>query len=573
MKNRREIVFLLLGIALAGALNFILVMFGGQKTKLVHRTTILDPTREIAFIEIDRDNQPAIWMSRQERGVWRLIKPYPGSVEETVINRFLDVLSTEVISDSLSDRDLLRIGRQRADFELENPKFVITLKDGEGKTVDRVAFGSVTPSGQSVYASIEGEQSVITVSSNLFATVNVPASGFRKKTLFDIDAKSVVSFEVHRPSGNNLTFVRDGDILKNPNIDSSVNSKAVELLEKMLSLTAVNFHWPTGATNESNSVTASLLAGYGLDSESAVVVNMKCSDGTDRRITLGKRGGDSLVYALAQGDSVVVSVDAAARDLAMQSEETFVDSRLFPMEASAVQAFTLVESDVTYVLKRVGNDKWMIDSPIVVEADSAAAKLVLDRILSLSSSDVIKDEKNSSVPHIAVSLTTNMPPATVAATSVLGKKRIAELRSSEILRFDPLVVKRIVQTTGDKGENVFAVVYDREKRRWNREVSGAIAPGEVDAKAVKRLLSAINPLKADRIVTLKVNADDGVKYGLDKPLLKIAIDQNSENSLRRNIIIGGQAKGGRYATVGSSDAIFVIPTATVRKLSTALGND
>lgn len=573
MKNRREIVFLLLGIALAGALNFILVMFGGQKTKLVHRTTILDPTREIAFIEIDRDNQPAIWMSRQERGVWRLIKPYPGSVEETVINRFLDVLSTEVISDSLSDRDLLRIGRQRADFELENPKFVITLKDGEGKTVDRVAFGSVTPSGQSVYASIEGEQSVITVSSNLFATVNVPASGFRKKTLFDIDAKSVVSFEVHRPSGNNLTFVRDGDILKNPNIDSSVNSKAVELLEKMLSLTAVNFHWPTGATNESNSVTASLLAGYGLDSESAVVVNMKCSDGTDRRITLGKRGGDSLVYALAQGDSVVVSVDAAARDLAMQSEETFVDSRLFPMEASAVQAFTLVESDVTYVLKRVGNDKWMIDSPIVVEADSAAAKLVLDRILSLSSSDVIKDEKNSSVPHIAVSLTTNMPPATVAATSVLGKKRIAELRSSEILRFDPLVVKRIVQTTGDKGENVFAVVYDREKRRWNREVSGAIAPGEVDAKAVERLLSAINPLKADRIVTLKVNADDGVKYGLDKPLLKIAIDQDSENSLRRNIIIGGQAKGGRYATVGSSDAIFVIPTATVRKLSTALGND
>lgn len=573
MKNRREIVFLLLGIALAGALNFILVMFGGQKTKLVHRTTILDPTREIAFIEIDRDNQPAIWMSRQERGVWRLIKPYPGSVEETVINRFLDVLSTEVISDSLSDRDLLRIGRQRADFELENPKFVITLKDGEGKTVDRVAFGSVTPSGQSVYASIEGEQSVITVSSNLFATVNVPASGFRKKTLFDIDAKSVVSFEVHRPSGNNLTFVRDGDILKNPNIDSSVNSKAVELLEKMLSLTAVNFHWPTGATNESNSVTASLLAGYGLDSESAVVVNMKCSDGTDRRITLGKRGGDSLVYALAQGDSAVVSVDAAARDLAMQSEETFVDSRLFPMEASAVQAFTLVESDVTYVLKRVGNDKWMIDSPIVVEADSAAAKLVLDRILSLSSSDVIKDEKNSSVPHIAVSLTTNMPPATVAATSVLGKKRIAELRSSEILRFDPLVVKRIVQTTGDKGENVFAVVYDREKRRWNREVSGAIAPGEVDAKAVERLLSAINPLKADRIVTLKVNADDGVKYGLDKPLLKIAIDQDSENSLRRNIIIGGQAKGGRYATVGSSDAIFVIPTATVRKLSTALGND
>jgi hypothetical protein len=573
MKNRREIVFLLLGIALAGALNFILVMFGGQKTKLVHRTTILDPTKEIAFIEIDRDNQPAIWMSCQEKSVWRLIKPYPGSVEETVINRFLDVLSTEVISDSLSDRDLLRIGRQRADFELDNPKFVITLKDGEGKTVDRVAFGSVTPSGQSVYASIEGEQSVITVSSNLFATVNVPASGFRKKTLFDIDAKSVVSFEVHRPSGNNLTFVRDGDILKNPNIDGSVNSKAVELLEKMLSLTAVNFHWPTGATNESNSVTASLLAGYGLDSESAVVVNMKCSDGTDRRITLGKRGGDSLVYALAQGDSAVVSVDAAARDLAMQSEETFVDSRLFPMEASAVQAFTLVESDVTYVLKRVGNDKWMIDSPIVVEADSAAAKLVLDRILSLSSSDVIKDEKNSSVPHIAVSLTTNMPPATVAATSVLGKNRIAQLRSSEILRFDPLVVKRIVQTTGDKGENVFAVVYDREKRRWNREVSGAIAPGEVNAKAVERLLSAINPLKADRIVTLKVNAEDEVKYGLDKPLLKIAIDQDSENSLRRNIIIGGQAKGGRYATVGSSDAIFVIPTATVRKLSTALGND
>ena len=41
--------------------------------------------------------------------------------------------------------------------------------------------------------------------------------------------------------------------------------------------------------------------------------------------------------------------------------------------------------------------------------------------------------------------------------------------------------------------------------------------------------------------------------------------------VRRNVLVGGKAPdGGRYATVGSADAIFTIPRETVKLLSLSL---
>ena len=70
-----------------------------------------------------------------------------------------------------------------------------------------------------------------------------------------------------------------------------------------------------------------------------------------------------------------------------------------------------------------------------------------------------------------------------------------------------------------------------------------------------------------RIEKLKVPAADLDDYGLDKPFLTVAVDQETEGVIRRNIIIGKKTKGGRFATIGSSDAVFVIDDAQVDALS------
>ena len=62
-------------------------------------------------------------------------------------------------------------------------------------------------------------------------------------------------------------------------------------------------------------------------------------------------------------------------------------------------------------------------------------------------------------------------------------------------------------------------------------------------------------------------------YGLDAPFLTVAIDQERADAVRRNILIGGETDGGRFATVGSADAVFVLSWESVEALSAPLVSD
>jgi hypothetical protein len=78
-------------------------------------------------------------------------------------------------------------------------------------------------------------------------------------------------------------------------------------------------------------------------------------------------------------------------------------------------------------------------------------------------------------------------------------------------------------------------------------------------------LSAISPLKAVEVVTLRATQPELAKYGLENPAYTIAIDRVQADAIRRNIRIGEVSGSGRYATVGSLDAVFLIPEETVKK--------
>ena len=204
----------------------------------------------------------------------------------------------------------------------------------------------------------------------------------------------------------------------------------------------------------------------------------------------------------------------------------------------------------------------MLESPVVAKADDAVADEVLSRILSLSSSDIA-----SAGEGVSVSIGTNAEKSVVSRTGVFGSRSPEDFRSGEILRIDPAHVRRIVRITGNVADTV-AVVYDRERKAWN--VEGGAADVRAEHKGIESVLSAINPLVASRIEKLKVPAADLDDYGLDAPFLTVAVDQDVDDAVRRNIIIGKKTKGGRFATIGSSDAVFVMGEEQVNRLSAAI---
>ena len=142
--------------------------------------------------------------------------------------------------------------------------------------------------------------------------------------------------------------------------------------------------------------------------------------------------------------------------------------------------------------------------------------------------------------------------------------RLENFRSLEILKIDPASVRRL-SVTGTDTNGTKSVVYDRDRGAWSVEVSSV--PGKASESGVARVLGVVNPLEAGRIVKLKVSADDLGGYGLDKPRLTVAIDLEREDAIRRNILVGDATDGGCFATVGASDAVFVLPESAVYDLS------
>ena len=554
MTNRKSILTLLLLLLLLAAAN-VFLRYGAPESNAAGRQMLVEDDG-VCRITLERKGRPTVSLSKDGRA-WRLVSPYAGSVDERVVLKFVDDLSMTPITDVIGESALLKLGRTRGDFSLDEPVLSVVL-DFERGGAERLDFGSKTSLTNGVFVSIGGMDSVFVVPTSVLETVDVDAERFRRRALFTIDEGSVVSFGIKRGTNPAMEFIRadSGWRLK----DAKVSARKIsDFLGKVVTASAESFVWPVGASNETEHASAALLVGYGLDPDAAVTVTVKGADGVDRRISFGKEERNGRVYALVHGGTAIVTLPSALKGLADQDEGAFVDSRLFPVESRSVGSFSVSDRDILYAFARGKDGDWSLESPIVARANGEAVDAVLSRILSLSNSDV-----TSADDGLVVTLSTNTTKAAVSRASVFGSLVPEDLRSKEILRIDPVLVKRIVRIAGEDGKSV-SVLYDRERKVWNLENGGTGAVP--DPKGVERVLSAISSLSASRIEKLKVPAADLDDYGLDKPFLTVAVDQEIEGAIRRNVIIGKKTRGGRFATIGSSDAVFVLGDRQVGALS------
>ena len=555
MSNRRSIFLLFVAcVALAAANVMLRYRDGGVKAG--GRTTLLNPEWKVESIRIERIGNPATEL-KKDGPEWRIVEPYAASVDERPVLKLLDMLSFVPIAEGYSDAEMLRRGNTRQDYIRETPVAKLVVSGDFGERA--VSFGKPTPAGDEVYAAVEGAGSVVTVPSGMLEAVDLPADGFRRRSLFLAGPEVVTSFDIKRGANSMLTFTRSGETWKVGEVGAS-SQKVAKFLSDLAAASAESFVWPVGSSNEADLVSASLLAGYGLDPESAVTVTLKGAVGEGRQVSFGKSADAGHVYALVQNGSAVVTVPAALRDAAAQDAVMFTDSRLFPVEPRTVAFFSLTDGDTVYALARGEQERWRIESPIAAPADTEVVETMLARILALSPSDV-------DAGGIGVALSTNSAALKVSRQSVLdgGFER---LRSREMLRIDPKDVRRIVRTGGG-GAKPTAVVYGRDRRAWNVESSGKDG-ATIISEGVDAVLAAINPLTAERVEKLKVSASELDGYGLGAPYLTVAVDQDREDAVRRNILVGGKTVGGRFATIGSADAVFVVSDAVVEALSAPL---
>lgn len=558
MKNSRAIFYLSLALVVVLGAHILLSYKGGTGTALVQRDTLLaSDFLSATRLTLQRSGSPDIVIEKS--GEWRMSAPYSASVDERTIAKLVDALAFSAIDERITDQELLRLGHSRRDFGLEEDSALrLTLSTGSQPSSISTTIFIGTQSSAGVYASVEGEDAVYVLPTNVLAAVDMPPDGFRQRSIFPVLADAVVSFDVKGGAGSFLRFARDGEtwMMRSPSKVNANAAKIKKLLDDLSAAEAVDFVWPVGAKGESGIATASLLAGYGLDPDTAVTLTLRCSDGVDRQISFGKTAKDGRVYALVQNAEAIVTVDGSLRDQAIAGVSAFTDSRIFTMERSAVSRLSVSDGDVSYLLSKGEDGAWRLDAPLAAPTDPASVNQLIDHLLELKSADLAHD-------GITIGVSTSAAPVTVSREA-LGHLRLEDLRSREIMSIDPSNVKRIVVTR--RGEKPTALIHDKDRRAWNVEQSAV--SGAADAEAIEAILQTINPLEAQSIVLLKVAASDLRKYGLETPAYAIAIDQDKDDSVRRNLLIGDPAPtGGAFATLGATDAIFILDSSIVSRLT------
>jgi len=556
VRNSRSICILLLGIALLCFAHVAVRSYDGGR-QAERRRTLVGTTDTVSVLKIARRGAAAVVMRREEGAGWQISEPFSGKADQQAVARLLDVLSLTPISDVVSDGELVRLGRTRADFSLSEPLVKVTLESPKG--IESVSIGTPTPSADGVYAAVEGVGAVFVVPSEVLSAADCPTEVFRRRALFSAPSESVTSFVLRQGKGASLSFVREGDGWK---VDGEAVSKTrvEDFLAELLSAEAMDFVWPVGSSNETERASASLLAGYGLEPENAVTVTLKGADDTDRQLSFGRVSVPGRVYASVQSGSAVVTVKESLKTAALQKKSSFADSRLFPVPESSVSFFRLVDGEMAYVFVRSGGGAWRIETPVSASAEPTGVRRILSRILSLPTTAVVDGPCDFSV-----SLSADAAPVSVPRVLVLDNDRLDDLRSVEMVRIDPKEVKRLVRTSEGKGARPVSVVRRSGESAW--AVESPDDRSVVKPDSVARVLDALNPLVAVRVEKLKVSAADLDGYGLGVPFLTVAVDLDRENAVRRNILVGAKTKGGRFATVGSADAVFVISKETVERLS------
>lgn len=554
MSNARIISWVASAIALSVLAHLILDIRGSGISRIARRGTIAPGADAANAISVKCEGKPATVLSKAS-GDWRIVAPFRARADRQVVLEFLDALAFAPIIDSMDDMELRKLDRNRQDFGLQPP--VLEVETLGAKGAEKISFGGFTPAEDGVYATVEGENVVFVVPTNVFSAVNRNLDGFRSRTLFNIAVDEVGAFDIRRTAGAFTRFIRDGEKwrMSEPSKSAASSSRVRKFMSKMLDARASGFIWPVGATNEIDTASASLLAGYGLDPDTAVTLTFKGIDGLDRQVSFGNDTEEDQVYALVHNGGAIVTVDATLKDMLLSGVDDLMDTRLFPVEKTSITSIAILDGESQFILAKASDGAWRIDAPVSAPADASAVTELIDRLMVLNVSD-------ADMSGVRVTLSSNEASAFVSRGLVFADSGLSRFRSREILDVQPSQVRRVVMTK--EGAKPVAVVFDAARRVWN--VESYEAGGVADEEVLKTLLSELNPLMAVEVVKLRATTSELARYGLESPACTIAIDRAQTDSVRKNIRIGDRAGDGWYATVGSSDAVFLLSGKTVKNL-------
>jgi hypothetical protein len=600
MNNRRIILFLLCGIALCSALLWNKRIFPVEDKPRESLTgTTLDAVERMT---IERGDT-RIGLDRTA-GQWALTAPFPAHVEQGTVARLLDAFESARVKDALAFQEIRKRELSLREFGLSPARMQVTLESPQRRDV--FLFGALTPTGNEVYLRVNEESRILVVSAALHDAIPKTADDLRSRKLLHGRRDAARTLEVRSPGQPFIALSRETGTwrLVQPVAAPASDEQVEALLDVLYGTRVCGFVWPTVSNvmdvAEAESAVKTRMGLYGLGPDTGLQISVQEAGAAQpARLTLGHPldGSAGLSYVLLPGGEAIGAVSNAVAEAFRLSAAGLRDPRPFGGPASGVRRLQIHMGDARFVLTQT-NATWRFEVPAAEEADQAAVRETLERLLRLKAESLHdggagsrEGEHERSMPVSYVELAadqgswrfmiehddlegrflnltftnaptvfrvaaSNVPPALIDMRGLLG------LRDRRVLALPRASLRRI---TVRREEESAAVERGNGDAAWrlSGNSSGRISSGRLEA-----LVGCLENLRADRIEGVGLAPEQFAAYGLREPWLEVSADVEAKDAVRKVLLVGREAGfGKRYAAVRGLDVLFVLDAPTLETLS------
>jgi len=393
---------------------------------------------QVKQIDIKRPAGESTSVRFNDKGKWEITTPKPLLADPTEITK-LTTDFANLVSERLVDAnatDFAAYGLAPAKLEVD-----ITTKDGK---VTKLLIGERTPTESAIYARLDGDPRLFTISGSHQATLDKTSKDLREKHLLNFTGGRLMSVEVTakgKSGPETAVFNRVGETdweMVKPRKMRADGAKVDEIVSK-LKLTEMDTNVPE----------ADLKAAAARFASAPLVGIVKVIDAVAAQ-SIELRKIDKFYYAKSSATDGVSRVGNDLGDVLGKSIDDYRNTKIFDFAFSDPTKVSFQDGGQTTTYEKV-KDKWMANGK---EMDATGLQAFVDRLRDLSASKFVDSGFTKAAITITVTSNDGRRTETVdLAPAAAGADYIAQRRGEEgLYEIAADAVMQLRQSAGDVKE-------------------------------------------------------------------------------------------------------------------------
>ena len=294
---------------------------------------------DIAKLEVKQKDADDVVLTRVGPDNWKITSPKPAVADEDPVMTMLRDLSP-----LSADRLIEEKAGDLKPYGLAVPAIEVVATGKDGKSQE-LLIGDDTPAGGGVYAKLESDPRVFTVSSSTKTDFGKGLKGLRDKHLLPMDFDKVSSVELTGPKLN-LTFAsKSGQwVTQNPKNMRADTSKFEGVFEKL-----------RGATMDPATSDEDMKKAASSFSSGGPVATLKVTDPSgSQELQIRKNKDDYYAKSTAMDGAYKISSDFG--EAVNKNNDDFLEKRLFDFAADNPEKIEIHDGAKTDSFSRTGED-------------------------------------------------------------------------------------------------------------------------------------------------------------------------------------------------------------------------